>query len=378
MSHVEVEKQGWFSRIKESFGGIFVGLLMVIVAFPLLFWNEGRAVKRAQDLEFGAGSVLTVTGMLPANDGKLVHITGPAIPEGELTDKEFGVSAPAIKLVRNVEMFQWKENVKTSKDKNMGGSETTKKEYTYETAWSSTVVDSSKFKQANAHTNPKSMPYPSETLTSSVVKLKDYVLAQSIIEKVPADQPLLLQNAKLPENSKLHEGYIYIGKDPNMPDVGDVRIKFSVAPAGELSVVGGQKGDVLDVYTHEKLNNPIVLLEKGAKTAPEMFEAAEQANVVMTWVLRLVGFLLMFFGFKLVTRPISVLADVIPALGSAVGCASGFVSFFVAGAFSLITIAIGWIFYRPLIGILLFVVGAALIGGAVFFFMKQKKAAAAA
>jgi len=380
MAYTETSKQGWFSRIKESIGGIFVGLLMVLIAFPLLFWNEGRAVKRAQDLEFGAGSVLSVASVpvVSANEGKLVHVQGPARPEGKLTDATFDVSAEAIKLERNVEMFQWKENQKKTTSKNVGGSETTTTEYTYETVWSSTLINSSKFKQANAHSNPSTMPYQSESYKAAKVSLGDFALGSTLINMVPANTPLAVENAKLPERAKINQGQIYIGKDPAVPDVGDVRISFKIAPAGDISVVAGQKGTMLESFNHEKLNNPIVLLEVGKKSAEELFEAAKQANIMMMWILRVVGFFLMFIGFKLVTRPISVLADVIPPLGSAIGCASGFVAFFAAGALSLITIAIGWIFYRPLLAIALIVVGGGMIGGAIFFFIKFKKKAAAA
>lgn len=379
MAYTETSKQGWFSRIKESIGGIFIGLLMVVVAFPLLFWNEGRAVKRAQDLEFGAGSVVSVASVpvVAGNEGKLVHVHGPARPEGKLTDATFEVSAEAIKLERNVEMFQWKENQKKTKDKNVGGSETTTTEYTYETVWSSTLINSSKFKQANAHKNPSTMPYQSESYKAAKVSLGDFALGSALIDIIPVTKPLPIETAKLPERAKINQGQIYIGKDPAVPDVGDVRVSFKIAPAGDISVVAGQKANRLEVFTHEELNNPIVLLEVGQKSAEELFEAAKQANVIILWVLRVVGFLLMFIGFKLITRPISVLADVIPPLGSAIGCASGFVAFFAAGALSLITIAIGWIFYRPLLAIALFAIGAAMIGGAIFFFIKYKKKAAA-
>ncbi len=379
MVYTETSKKGWFARIKESFGGIFIGLIMIVASFPLLFWNEGRAVKRAEDLEFGSGSVVSVNSVpvAAANEGKLVHVTGPARPQGTLNDATFEVSSEAIKLERTVEMYQWKENSKSTTDKNVGGSETTKTEYTYEKVWSSNVINSGNFKQANAHQNPGQMPYASESFTASKVTLGDFALGSTLIEMVPATTPLNVEKAKLPTNAKLHQGQIYIGKDPSMPDVGDVRVTFKIAPAGDISVVGGQKGNMLEPFNHPKLNNPIVLLEVGHRSAAELFEAAKQANAIMTWVLRLVGFLLMFIGFKLVTRPLSVLADVIPILGSAVGCASGFVAFFVSGAFSLITIAIAWIFYRPLLGIALLVIGGALIGGAIFFFMKQKKSAAA-
>jgi hypothetical protein len=48
----------------------------------------------------------------PANEGKLVHLTAKAVTDETLADDMFGVSANAIKLRRNVEMYQWKEKQK--------------------------------------------------------------------------------------------------------------------------------------------------------------------------------------------------------------------------------------------------------------------------
>ena len=38
------------------------------------------------------------------------------------------------------------------------------------------------------------------------------------------------------------------------------------------------------------------LLETGTKTKEEMFQNAENANTMMTWILRVVGWLMMYMG----------------------------------------------------------------------------------
>ena len=55
---VVTESTGWVSRLVGSIKGVLVGLVFFAGAFPLLFWNEGRAVRRAQDLEEGRGAVV--------------------------------------------------------------------------------------------------------------------------------------------------------------------------------------------------------------------------------------------------------------------------------------------------------------------------------
>ena len=41
----EVSYTSWGQRIKNAITGILLGLVFFLCAFPLLFWNEGRAVK---------------------------------------------------------------------------------------------------------------------------------------------------------------------------------------------------------------------------------------------------------------------------------------------------------------------------------------------
>ena len=56
----------------------------------LLWYNEGRAVERAQDLKLGAKLVqeIPAESYNPKNDSKLVHISAPIVGE-ELRDSTF-------------------------------------------------------------------------------------------------------------------------------------------------------------------------------------------------------------------------------------------------------------------------------------------------
>ena len=87
-SFTEVTHESWFSRIGGAIKGFLVGLLLFVVAFPLLFWNEGRAVKRYKTLKEGGGAVVSVTSesVDPDNAGKLIHTTGKADTDATLTD----------------------------------------------------------------------------------------------------------------------------------------------------------------------------------------------------------------------------------------------------------------------------------------------------
>jgi hypothetical protein len=69
----------------------------------------------------------------------------------------------------------------------------------------------------------------------------------------------------------------------------------------------------------------------------------------------------MMIGLSMIFKVFSVLADVLPFLGSIVEAGTGFIAFLLAGVLSLITIAVAWIVFRPLLGIILLAVAGGLI-----------------
>ena len=97
-SFSETTSQGWLSRLGGAIKGILIGLVMVVAAFPLLFWNEGRAVRTAKSLDEGRGIVLTTVSdkVDPAKEAKLVHTTGRAKTADTVADPALGISVNAI------------------------------------------------------------------------------------------------------------------------------------------------------------------------------------------------------------------------------------------------------------------------------------------
>ncbi len=372
---IKTTSTGWFSRIGNSFGGMLFGLLLFLLSFALLFWNEGRAVKRARDLEFGAENVIkaSAAAVNPKSEGKLVHVSGAATATGPAVDQEFGVQAKALRLEREVEMYQWKEKGTSRTKKKMGGSEEKSTQYTYEMVWEDDLLNSSDYEEAG-HVNPSTMPYSGLEAAAPGVKIGAYNMAPNLMGLFNTDTPFTAKPTKMPAGSKMAGNLIYIGASAQAPKIGDVRISYKIAPLGAYSIVAGQQGGVLIEYAHEDLNDPVILLERGNLSPEAMFKSAQDSNSFMTLMLRFVGFFMMFFGLRMISKPLSVLADILPFVGTAVGFVTGFVSFFIALGFSMITIAIAWIFYRPLIGILMLVVAGGAIAAAIALSRKASKA----
>jgi hypothetical protein len=375
---VESSTRGWGGRLFDSIKGVLVGIVFFLLSFPLLWWNEGRAVQTSSSLGEGEKSVVQVSAdsVAPGNEGRLVHVSGMATTAETLTDPVFAVSLPALRLVREVEMFEWNEEKKDEKTKNAGGSETTTTTYTYDKKWSGSLIRSEAFKKPVDHHNPGTMPYDGKDVVAASAKLGAFAFPEEAIkhlakfETVPFDAEA---RAKLsPElQSKVQpvEGRLYLGTTPSDPQIGDVRISFKVVRPQVVSVVARQTSGALRPY-RASAGDEILLVEPGAVEAKTMFKEAEAGNATLTWILRGVGFLLMAIGMGLFFRPIATAGDFIPMIGNMVGVSTFVFAFFVAAALTSVTIAMAWIAHRPLLGAGVFVAG---VGGLAVAFLMMRR-----
>lgn len=376
--------RSWFGRIGGALTGVLFGIVLFIGSFVLLAWNEGRAIKRAKTLEFGSKEVISIppSPIDPAHAGKLVHVTGDAVTQGELSDPVFGITAPALKLRRNVEMYQWTEEKKSETQKKLGGGEETVTTYTYAKKWSASPIDSEEFQKPQGHTNPQKWPVSGKTLVADRITVGDFVLPANLVGRIDNYEPLSIPentqvSSQITQPVQIEEDGFYLGKNPEEPAIGDLRVGFESASPGPVSIVARQVSQTFEAYPVKSLGT-IELLETGTSSADAMFTAEMQSNVILTWILRIGGFFLMYLGLVLIGNPISVLADIVPLFGNIASFGIGLLAFATALPLSLGTIALAWLAYRPLIGIpLLIVTVASAIWGIRLLLKKKRKTSAA-
>lgn len=369
-SFTETTSRSWMSRIGDSIKGVLFGLLMIAVSTVLLFWNEGRAVQTARSLDEGAGLVVDVTPARvdPANEARLVHISGDIKVAGRLGDPEFGVSAQALRLVRTVEMYQWKEESKTETRKTLGGGEETVTTYSYHRVWSESRNDSSRFRQPGGHENPP-MRFQRFSAAARDATLGAFRPGAAVLQQLPASEPVRIDAAiasavrtRLGTPAHAEDGRLYLGADPGAPRVGDLRIAFTMAPQGEVSIIGRQTGTDFTPY-QTKAGDALLMVRPGLRSAEEMFKAARDENRILTWVLRLIGAVVMFTGFAMILQPLVVVADVVPLIGNILGAGASLVSLLLTALLAPLVIAIAWLWYRPLISVVAIAIGIALAFG---------------
>ena len=379
----EVTSTGWLGRVGESIKGILIGIVLFGAAFPLTWWNEGRAVTRTRSLEEGAAAMITgdVSRVDSGNEGKLVYVAGNVEVVAPLEDDYFDVKVDALSVKRKVEMFQWKENEKREEKKKLGGGKETVTTYSYSLGWDDDVIDSARFRQASSHQNPNSMPVHSTRFDAKNAKLGAFTLDESMTTRLSGWTPLDVtagherfgfKHQVIPNGAVSSARGLYRGSDPDNPQVGDIRVTFEQIVPGPFSFIAKQTGTGLHEYATQA-GSPILLVETGIQPAQSMFKKAHDANTLLTWLLRAAGLFVMTLGLSLVLRPLSTVLDVVPLLGNVAEMGIFLVSGLVSLVLTAMTIGAAWMFYRPLVGIAMLIAAV----GAVVMLKKRKDAAPA-
>ncbi|MBR2314255.1 MAG: TMEM43 family protein [Akkermansia sp.] len=219
MAIEEVTTESWGSRLGGSFKGILTGGVIFLAAIPLLFWNEGRAVKTAKALEEGEAACValpTADSIDPQYEGKLVHLTGNAVTQDTLTDGFFpGISLKAIELSRRVEYYQWVESESTREEKQVGGSVKKITTYSYSKKWVSEPEDSSSFKEAGHDNIVHYTGVENENQNATNVTLGAFTLTPRQISSISGDKPVDLKDVTLPQEltgrTAVSGNVLYIG-----------------------------------------------------------------------------------------------------------------------------------------------------------------------
>jgi hypothetical protein len=264
-SFSEISSQSWFSRLGGAIKGIFIGLLMFIASFPLIIWNENRAVDTTVGLEQAESLVIAVQAspVKPENDGKLVYFSTDATTDEMLRDSDFGVSLNAIKLNRTVLMYQWEEISESKTEKKLGGGTETVTTYTYNKVWTSELIDSRQFKKASEYVNPRAMAYSNNSQTAQKVMAGEYQLPPLLLARWnnPKFLDISNQELSLPEGFSSTGGTIY-SSSADTDKIGDLQINYSAISPGAVSVVAQQIGQTLEAFA-TKSGTSVAILEPG-------------------------------------------------------------------------------------------------------------------
>ncbi len=351
----EVTKVGWGENIKNSIIGALVGILLFFLSFFVLWMNEGR-------VNMGKVAEKTLAARAEqidaAREGQPVSVTARLTSTETLGDPEFLQPGQYITLSRTVEMFAWVEIKETKEKQNTGGSTTKETTWRYEKRWTANPKGPADFKYSEGHRNPP-MPFEGREFAVTTAAVGAYEIDPAGIS-LPAPSPLTPRGDELAVRGRYQASgqYLFIGSGrPEEPQVGDVRVSFAALSGGtRVTAFGKLEGGRLAPYLHKGKDR---LYRAVAGERDEAVARLKQEHKVTGWMLRLIGFLMMWFGLQALFGPIVSVLTVLPFLGKIGRFVWGLITFFVSLALSLVVIVVSMIAHNiwALLVVLVAVVG---------------------
>eukprot|EP00092_Neocalanus_flemingeri_P010419 GFUD01011230.1.p1 GENE.GFUD01011230.1~~GFUD01011230.1.p1 ORF type:complete len:402 (+),score=104.11 GFUD01011230.1:139-1344(+) len=344
-----------------------LGILLVLGGSSLLFWNEGRAIKTSLSLEEGLREIIvpeTLNILFEGNNNKLVLVGGPLAIKNSLKEDFYGISINAVKLMKVVQMYQWKEKENTKKHTsvNADGEHVThvEKTYSYSKDWVDHHIDSATFQRTDGHHNPSKEFWPAESKieTNTLVKIGSFELGPTLKEKFTNYKPVTSDQLPPSNQVKMSNGVYYHSRSVWEPDIGDYRVQFSYAgrQGEEFTVVGKQSGQEIVPYQAET-GEELFILHTGLRGAGEVFMTEHYHNRTWTWIYRLAGWFSSFLGLLCVSHLLELVLDLYPTVRNMVTLGVTSLPFSVSITLTLTIIGVGWGWYRPIVGLALLVMG---------------------
>ena len=263
----------------------------------------------------------------------------------------------------------------------MTGNSETVKTFALEKTWSEDAIDSATFKSAGAPSNP-ALPFKSDSFPVGGATVGGFALAGSDISYLGDETPVALTSDSWTAFKKgyagdkpvwLRDNRFHVGMVYGSPAIGDLRVTYSKGNADDISVAGKQTAAKLGPWRTSN-GRDVFLVRAGIYPAARMFDDAIASNTMLTWVTRALGLLAMFIGFKLAFSILTAIGDAIPLVGNLVRAGTSLVAFALTMLVGSIVIGLGWIVYRPLLGIGILAVGV-IVALAVAFIGRGKNAA---
>ncbi len=393
-TYTEVRKEGYLSRIWNALSWVIVWILLFILSFFVLYWNEWKV--NLASVAKTATDVTSETQNLDELQGKLISTFGTLKAKQWLSDT-FLQAWNYISIRRNVEVYAWTETTKEESEKHLWGSETTTTHYNYDKKWVNYASDSSNFKYPEWHKNiPKSIE--NKNLVAEDLQIENFSLDNKIAlpgfsklhltdENVILVPPLVRQGNYLfkPYNVSQKDSvntseedmndYFYgikeEGKavyDSNNPKIWDIRISYEVLenPIKNITVFWKlENKDTINTFVWPK-NSELYRAFRGNKQ--EAIKTLEIEHKIFSWALRILWFLMMWFGLVSILNPLSVVLDVVPFLGKLWSWAIKTLSFIIAFILTIITIIISMIIHNIWALIIVIIISIALI---IYFWKKR-------
>lgn len=389
------------------------GLLLIVIAFPVLYFNELRQVHMDKILDFAEASIVDVSADTVNNDNQAcpVCVRGETRTDQTLTDPDLGVRVSnCAKLSRDVQMYQWNEHENTTTKDNSDGTKSSTKTYTYQKGWFSHGINSDRFDDQSKRNPP--MPLNGQVWKASSVSLGAFQLDGQLIDQMTNFQPTEVREQEICGKvlKRKSADISCIESDGNDDDhIGALRVKMRKVSCGPASVASLQSWNSFQPLTYEmvpsskcccfrrrrqvdlnaqahddglKFNGPLSCicscigflirggeclhnLEEYHTTGKNIIRGMRSRQKCLHFCLRILSWCLFVYGlydiFKLSAAPLRI----IPWIGIFLQNITQYIALgaaFLIGSFLwCITMAISWLYVKPIRGIFFLAMACAII-----------------
>jgi len=376
---VVTHTSGCERMLQSLFCAFCVSPLVIVAMCFLLGWNERRevcamrAISEGKDVvqSSGCGQAADSSGQFIMFSCDLERASLPVIrPNGDFFSY---LSFRGTGMRTDAEMFQCveKSRSETRKDR-VGGGETTITTYYYTREWSASVIDSSNFRAKGSNSwqqecNVENPSWPAGVPSAGTQWASDGVVGgytvprSGFLDRVPLSTPL--SSSGVPSGDWVADGFVYTRAAMRANNIGDVRVSFYGNDWSQtmMTVIGQNNNGLMGLWTASDswLCHGFQLgeLYVGSFSRDELFARLQAESSMVTWLLRFVAAIVMWFAFCSIFKPLEVAADCIPFVGPYIGncisCIIPVITCPLACACSVGVAGAVWVVMRPIVGSLM-------------------------
>ena len=275
----------------------------VLIGLLLAAWTEIGAVRNQRERHRLRDDLARVdaSAMDATREGKPVFLRGVTTTLAPLEDPEFQVRFTAVHLRRHVERLQWVETLRADGTPD------------YQREWVDSRVDSSDFQDPGAHANPDTpIPHGPWRDTAVEVTVGSYRLSPELIRQLRAYEPALPSSVTPPPGWEIVDQTLVRSPTPEHPQVGDLRVRFDIVPAGPVTLLARQEG--VRLVPSRNLPEGFQSIRPGHRELEEMLPPPAPPPLLRETALRIGAFLLLATGTALLLNAFRVIP---PPAGSA-------------------------------------------------------------
>ena len=315
MTSTENTQLGFFDRIKESFKGVLLGLVLIPISFIVVY----NASQREQASEV-LNKAIPLEEMTKTKEKKL-----PIYVEGKLkveptTDNLYLKPGPYLVISRKTEIYAYVDKSSTKDNKTT---------YTCELEWTSSPensADGEGCKKENKTNPAKKIQDFYQSYNPMLIRNDQTFQINGRVRYI--DMPTkTVTSSDLTESLLIDGTYFYVKESClKNPEVGCERFSYNITTYDEnktYTVIGSVDTNVITEYKSKEGNHYLVI---GEGNFQDVLKALGSQDTRGTWFLFGLSVFLFGLGLILLINPFLELVEMIPFIG---GFGAGMIRFFI-------------------------------------------------